>query len=97
MEKPYRIVQSSRIPMEKVLIVEDSKVFARILIRKIEDELFFNVCWASNYEEALHIIEENPNNDTFFVALLDLHLPDAADAALYKAKRTGRNRVVWAD
>lgn len=68
--------------MEKVLIVEDSKVFARILIRKIEDELFFNVCWASNFEEARYILEKNPDNDTFFVALLDLHLPDAADGRI---------------
>jgi len=68
--------------MEKVLIVEDSKVFARILIRKIEDELFFNVCWASNFEEARYILEENPDNDTFFVALLDLHLPDCPDGGI---------------
>ena len=68
--------------MEKVLIVEDSKVFARMLIRKIEDELFFDTCWASNFEEARYILEENPDNDTFFVALLDLHLPDAADGRI---------------
>ena len=41
--------------MEKVLIVEDSKVFARILIRRIEDELFFDTCWASNFEEARYL------------------------------------------
>ncbi len=68
--------------MEKVLIVEDSKVFARILIRKIEDELFFDACWASNFEEARYLLEENPDNNTFFVALLDLHLPDAADGRI---------------
>ncbi|MHC1791532.1 diguanylate cyclase [Solidesulfovibrio sp.] len=68
--------------MEKVLIVEDSKVFARILIRKIEDELFFDACWASNFEEARYLIEENPDNHTYFVALLDLHLPDAADGRI---------------
>ncbi|KHK01991.1 diguanylate cyclase [Desulfovibrio sp. TomC] len=68
--------------MEKVLIVEDSKVFARILIRKIEDELFFDACWASNFEEARYLIEENPDNHNYFVALLDLHLPDAADGRI---------------
>ena len=68
--------------MEKVLIVEDSKVFARILIRKIEDELFFDTCWASNFEEARYLLDDNPDNNTFFVALLDLHLPDAADGRI---------------
>ena len=68
--------------MEKVLIVEDSKVFARILIRKIEDALFFDACWASNFEEARYLLEENPDNNTFFVALLDLHLPDADDGRI---------------
>ncbi len=68
--------------MEKVLIVEDSKVFARILIRKIEDELFFDTCWASNFEEARYLLEENPDNNTYFVALLDLHLPDASDGRI---------------
>ena len=68
--------------MEKVLIVEDSKVFARILIRKIEDELFFDACWASNFEEARYLLEENPDGNTYFVALLDLHLPDADDGRI---------------
>jgi diguanylate cyclase (GGDEF)-like protein len=68
--------------MEKVLIVEDSKVFARILIRKIEDELFFDTCWASNFEEARYLLDGNPDGDTFFCALLDLHLPDAEDGSI---------------
>ena len=68
--------------MEKVLIVEDSKVFARILIRKIEDELFFDTCWASNFEEARYLLDENPDHDTYFCALLDLHLPDAEDGSI---------------
>lgn len=68
--------------MDKVLIVEDSKVFARILIRKIEDELFFDTAWASNFEEARYLLDENPDNNAFFVALLDLHLPDAPDGGI---------------
>lgn len=68
--------------MEKVLIVEDSKVFARILIRRIEDELFFDTCWASNFEEARYLLDENPDDNSYFVALLDLHLPDAADGRI---------------
>jgi len=68
--------------MEKVLIVEDSKVFARILIRKIEDELFFDACWASNFEEARYLLDENPDNNRYFVALLDLHLPDSDDGRI---------------
>ncbi len=63
--------------MEKVLIVEDSKVFARVLIRKIEDELFFDTSWASTYEETVYILEESPEQPDFFVAVVDLHLPDS--------------------
>jgi diguanylate cyclase (GGDEF)-like protein len=65
--------------MEKVLIVEDSKVFARVLIRKIEDELFFDTSWASTYEETVYILEESPEQPDFFVAVVDLHLPDSPD------------------
>jgi len=65
--------------MEKVLIVEDSKVFARVLIRKIEDELFFDTSWASTYEETVYILEESPEQPNFFVAIVDLHLPDSPD------------------
>jgi len=77
-----RFVQSVVRRMDKVLIVEDSKVFARILIRKIEDELFFDTCWASNFEEARYLLDENPDDNSFFVALLDLHLPDAPDGSI---------------
>jgi len=62
-----------------VLIVEDSKVFARVLIRKIEDELFFDTSWASTYEETVYILEESPEQPDFFVAVVDLHLPDSPD------------------
>ncbi len=68
--------------MEKVLIVEDSKAFARVLIRKIEDELFFDTSWASTYEETTYILEESPERPDFFVALVDLHLPDAPDGSV---------------
>jgi diguanylate cyclase (GGDEF)-like protein len=67
--------------MEKVLIVEDSKVFARVLIRKIEDELFFDTSWASTFEETVYILEESPERPDFFVAVVDLHLPDSEDGS----------------
>jgi diguanylate cyclase (GGDEF)-like protein len=68
--------------MEKVLIVEDSKVFARVLIRKIEDELFFDTSWASTYEETVYILEESPEKADFFVAVADLHLPDSPNGGV---------------
>lgn len=60
-----------------MLIVEDSKVFARVLIRKIEDELFFDTSWASTFEDTVYILEESPEKPDFFVAVVDLHLPDS--------------------
>lgn len=69
--------------MEKtptVLLVEDSKFFASMLSRRIQDELGFDVDWKSTYAEAVSIID--CCKDNYLVALLDVTLPDAPNGEI---------------
>ena len=61
---------------EKILIVEDNKSLSKLIVKKMEASLDFDVDAAYSFEEAQAIVEKN--ND-YFVALLDLNLPDAPD------------------
>jgi len=61
---------------ERILFIEDSKSLSKILTKKMENELEFEVSQAFTFAEAQEIIEKD--ND-FFVALCDLNLPDAPD------------------
>ncbi len=60
-----------------ILVVEDSKMFTRILKSSIEAEGAFNVVVAETYAELKDLIALNKY--TFFASLLDLNLPDAPD------------------
>lgn len=59
---------------EKILIVEDNKALSKLIVKKMETSLNFDVVAAYTYKEACELLEEN---DDYFVALLDLNLPDA--------------------
>ena len=61
---------------ERILLVEDNKALSKLVKRKMEDSLNFEVIQAYSFEETNNILEEN---DDFFIALLDLNLPDAPD------------------
>ena len=61
---------------EKILIVEDNKALSKLIVKKMETSLNFDVVAAYTYKEALCLLEEN---DDYFAALLDLNLPDAPD------------------
>lgn len=61
---------------EKILIVEDNKALSRLIVKKMEASLDFDVDAAYSFEEALSLVEKDSN---YFVALLDLNLPDAPD------------------
>ena len=61
--------------MNKVLIVEDSKVFLNIIQKQITLELGFECVSAGNLKEAGHVLETRA--DQFLLAVLDLNLPDA--------------------
>lgn len=60
-----------------ILVVEDSKVFARIIKSSIESNNEFKVVLAASYAELVALIESEQYN--FFAGLLDLTLPDAPD------------------
>ena len=61
--------------MKNILLVEDSKFFGKLVRSKIRDQLGFDVVWVESYKTAQRLLVENPMR--FFIALLDLNLPDA--------------------
>ncbi|WP_041956996.1 GGDEF domain-containing response regulator [Sulfurospirillum arsenophilum] len=61
---------------EKILIVEDNKALSKLIMKKMESNLDFDVDVAHSFEEAQNLVEKNSD---YFVALLDLNLPDAPD------------------
>lgn len=63
--------------MMDVLVVEDSKFFASVLRKGIEDRLGFTMVLAASRAEAKTILAEHPGR--FFAALVDLHLPDSSE------------------
>lgn len=64
---------------ERVLIVEDNKALAKLIAKKMDANVDMDVVVAHSYAEAIEAIEEN---DDFFIALLDLNLPDAPDGEI---------------
>lgn len=62
---------------KNILVVEDSKMFTRILKAGIETEGKFRVIVAETYTELIGLIETEKHE--FFASLLDLNLPDAPD------------------
>ncbi|RAU21930.1 hypothetical protein CU669_11590 [Paramagnetospirillum kuznetsovii] len=65
-----------RAPM-RVLVVEDSRFFASILRKGIEEKLGFLISLASDRAQARKLLADHPND--FFAALVDLHLPDCSE------------------
>ena len=63
-----------------ILLVEDSKFFATMIRRRIEDELGFEVDWKATYQEAIQAID--CCKAKYLVALLDLALPDAPNGEI---------------
>jgi len=60
--------------MSRVLVVEDSRTFSSLLSRRITEEMGHQVVVASSMAKAEAILAKDAD---FFVALLDLNLPDA--------------------
>ncbi len=63
--------------MSKLLVVEDSKFFSSLIKRTVEARLNIDVLCAFTRAEAIALVDEW--GDEIFLALVDLHLPDAAD------------------
>jgi len=60
-----------------ILVVEDSKMFTRLLKTSIEADANFTVVTAEDYSELKKLLESGRYD--FFASLLDLNLPDAPD------------------
>jgi PleD family two-component response regulator len=66
--------------MDKVLIVEDSKLFGKLLSRRVADDFHAGCVVKTTYQETVALLEEDA--DQFLLAVLDLNLPDAADGEI---------------
>ncbi len=60
--------------MKKVLVVEDSRFFSRILVEEIRARGFFEPYLAQNFEEAKKLLDDEKD---FFAAILDMVIPGA--------------------
>ena len=63
--------------MQKILIVEDSDIVAKVLLHIAKQELQYELLLAKTLAEAQAYYEQH--SDTLFAALVDLNLPDAPD------------------
>jgi len=61
--------------MNKILVVEDSKMFGKMVKNKLETELNTPVIWAKSLAETIKVL--NSDENIFSSALLDFNLPDA--------------------
>lgn len=64
---------------ERILVVDDNKALAKLIAKKMEQHIDMDIVVAHSLKEAKEILEEN---DDFFVALLDLNLPDAPNGEI---------------
>lgn len=70
----------------KVLVVDDSLVINKMLTECIQSDLHLDVVSVFNVTSAIEAISTHP--DEFFVAILDLNLPDAPDGQVVQAMVT---------
>lgn len=70
----------------KVLVVDDSPVINQLLSENIKSQLHLDVVSAYTMKEAIAAVSLNPNQ--FFVAILDLTLPDAPHGEVVDALLT---------
>ena len=66
--------------MPNILLIEDSRLFGNIVKEGIQHRLGFKVTWAQSLKEAENLLQDVESD--FFVALLDLNLPDAPDGEI---------------
>ena len=63
----------------RILIVEDSKSFSSIIMNRLTEESVFEPVLARTYGEADELLKKS---DDFFLAILDLHLPDSENGEI---------------
>lgn len=64
---------------ERILLVEDNKTLAKLLAKKIQNSIDAHVDVAHTMEDAAKLIQANKD---YFIALLDLNLPDAPNGEI---------------
>ncbi len=72
---------SSTQRLDKVLIVEDSRMFSSLLANTIQNEFYITPSVFSSMEETKEHLENVPSG-MYFAALLDLTLPDAPNGEI---------------
>jgi len=63
--------------MKKILVVEDSHLFSKLLSKRVADDFQIECVVCTTYQETISRLEEN--HEQFLLAILDLNLPDDAD------------------
>ena len=64
---------------ERILVVDDNKALAKLIAKKMEQNIDMEIVVAHSLSQAKDILEDN---DDFFIALLDLNLPDAPNGEI---------------
>ena len=65
---------------KKILVVEDTRAINELLVDSLTKSLNIEVDSAKNMAEAIELIEND--SKSYFLAILDLHLPDAPDGEI---------------
>ncbi len=68
--------------MSRILLVEDSRTFGSLIQRKLAGEIDSRVDWAKSLAEARSLLADP---SSYFIALLDLNLPDAQHGEVVEA------------
>ncbi|MFA5233072.1 MAG: diguanylate cyclase [Sulfurimonas sp.] len=76
--------------MERILVVEDNKTLAKLIAKKLSTELDFEVDVAYSMSEAKLFFKRYK----YFLAILDLNLPDAPDGEIVDYALEHKNRVI---
>lgn len=66
--------------MEKVLVVEDSRMFSTLISNKIASKLEFETVATQTLKETIKVVESKEHQ--FLAAVLDLNLPDAPNGEI---------------
>lgn len=74
--------------MSRVLVVEDSKTMAALLLSRIQMQLGFEVDLAENGSRATELLEVNQGREAYFIAVLDLNLPDISPVQIVETVRS---------
>lgn len=65
---------------ERILLVEDNKTLAKLLAKKMENSIDAHIDVVHTLADTKKILAEN--SEDYFIALLDLNLPDAPDGQI---------------